>query len=82
MAVEFTVEASYLYDDSKEGWSAVKEERIRGAVGHEEDGSGCGYGERRLYWTYKQRFAADAAANRIRDARIPGVRVSVIEGNE
>jgi len=73
MAVEFTVEASY------KGWSEVKDERIRGAVGHAEDGGGYGLGGRDLTWTYKRRFAADAAANKIRDARIPGVCVSVVE---
>ena len=70
------------YDNG--GIDSKKDARIRKAIGSYEGGSGYFFPTetRDLGWMYCRRCSAEAAMNRIRAARIRGVRVSLEENKD
>jgi len=70
--VSWTVLATY------DGFDATMDRRLNSAVGKLCDSSGCGFGERDLEWDFHMRQTAQDAIERIRAAKIRGVKIQLI----
>ncbi len=76
--MRITVEAIYNYN--KYGLDHDKDDRIRKAAKRADDGSGVGFGERDITFTFYRRDAAQRAVERMR--KIRGVRAKVLLSRE
>ena len=61
MAAYWVLDVSYPLDDFS------LEEKLRAVVGKEMSGSGAGFGERDLDWTFNSQAEVDAVATKLRE---------------